>query len=312
MAKQMAVSHTLAGALALALACTGAAATAHAFSSPDAYGAAAAVGGGGGRWFSGSPADGFGCSVCHSAAAGERHFPLYVAGLDGGSYELSSQREVILSWPEFAQRWVELRPDPMAAPVPDQPAPALGLVAEFVAESGQASGTILVSTASANPSELCERTRPNLQPRTAVKLYQVRPRVDPVLIKPDAMGVLRCDAQLLGQRCIIALSSCGAQQIRFTWVAPATLQGPIWFSAGFVATDALSGTFEHDSVEEVALALVPAGTPGALYRAKLQSACAVSAVASGPWPTAAVLVFMCWCSARLGRRRSVRRVRERS
>src|SRR4051812_24461602 len=155
--------------------------TARAYSSPDAYTEFPAAGGGGGRWFSGSPADGLGCSVCHSSAPGQRVFPLYVAGLPLSGYTLAGRQEVVLSWPEFAARWRELRPDPTAPRVEGQPSPAEGLVAEMVAESGGASGTIEISTSTAAPAQLCEQTRPNLQPRLGVSLYQVRPGVDPML-----------------------------------------------------------------------------------------------------------------------------------
>src|SRR4029077_7960968 len=111
-------------------------------------------------------------------------------------------------------------------------------------------------------------------PRLGVKLYQVRPGLDPLLIKPDSTGFMRCDARQLGQRCIIALTSCGAQEVRFTWTAPPTSEGPIWFSAGFVASEALSGTFEQDSVQEFSSPLLQAGTPGASYQETLRSACA--------------------------------------
>jgi len=272
----MSAPHTLARALIALAAWTIATGTARAFSSPDAYAEAPAAGGGGGRWFSGSPADGLGCSSCHSAAPGQRIFPFYVSGLPLAGYELAARQEIVLSWPEFAKRWTELRPNPMAAAVPGQQAPGVGLVAEMVAESGKASGTIEISTAAAEPGQLCEQTRPNLQPRLGVKLYQVRPGVEPLLIKPDSTGFMRCEARQLGQRCIIALTSCGAQEIRFTWTAPATSEGPIWFSGGFVATESLSGTFEQDSVHEISVPVVQAGTPGAMYEETLRSACSLA------------------------------------
>jgi hypothetical protein len=253
---------------------------ARAFSSPGAYIEPPSSGGGGGRWFTGSPADGFGCSVCHSAAPGERHFPFYVAGLPIDGYQLVGKREIVMSWPEFAQRWTELRPDPTAAAIPNAPSPAVGLVAELVAESGKGSGTIEINTGSAGPAELCETTRPNLQPRLGVKLYQVRPGVEPLLVRPDSTGVLRCESRQLGQRCVVALTSCGARQVRFTWTAPPTWEGPIWFSAGFVASEALSGTSEHDSVQEISVPMVQVGTASGKYEETLRSGCTLARVGS--------------------------------
>jgi hypothetical protein len=273
----MALPNRLICALLACLACAGVANGARAFSSPDAYTEAPPAGGGGGRWFSGSPADGFGCSVCHSGAPSQRVFPLYTAGLPLEGYALATRYEVVLSWPEFARRWTELRPDPMVPAAPGQPVPAEGMVAELVAESGKASGTIEVDTASPDPAQLCEKTRPNLQPRVGVKLYQVRPGVDPLLLRPDSNGLLRCESRHLGQRCLIALTSCGAQQVRFTWTAPPTWEGPVWFSAGFVATEALSGTSEMDSVQEISIPMVQAGTPSGAYQETLRNACALGA-----------------------------------
>ena len=244
-----------------------------AYSTPDAYAAAPATGGGGGRWFTGSPAEGLGCSVCHTADANQRHFPFYTAGLPLAGYSLATSREIVLSWPEFAARWRELRPAAKAMTNPDAPSPAVGLVAEFVAESGKGSGTIEIDAAGADPGELCEMSRPNLQPRLGVKLYKVRSGVAPLQVKPDSTGLLRCESRQLGQRCLVALSSCGATQLRVRWTSPPSWEGPIWFSAGFVATEALSGTFEGDSVQEISVPIVQAGTAGGKYQQKLQSGC---------------------------------------
>jgi len=302
----MAAPSRLLCAIAAFWACTSASSSAHAYSAPEAYAEPPSAGGGGGRWFTGSPAEGLGCSVCHSAAPGQREFPLYVAGLplDAG-YSLAGKQQIVLSWPEFAARWAELRPDPTLAPAPDAPSPSVGLVAEFVAESEKGSGTIEIDTAAAGAAELCEMTRPNLKPRLGVKLYQVRPRLQPLLLKPDPSGMLRCESRQLGQRCVLALSSCGAHQVRFTWTAPSTFEGPIWFSAGFVATEALGGTFEQDSVQEVSLPVVQAGTQASEYHSVLRPGCAlVEPAARSGMPIAAALTI----AALLGRR-AVRRTR---
>jgi len=281
---------------------------ARAYSTPDAYAAAPSAGGGGGRWFTGSPAEGLGCDVCHSAKPGQRHFPFYVAGLPLKGYALAATQEIVLSWPEFAARWRELRPDPMAPPPPPAAAPAVGLVAELVAESGKASGTIEIESKGAAPEQLCEQTRPNLQPRLGVKLFQVRAGLAPLEVKPDSTGLLRCESRQLGQRCVVALSSCGAHQVRLRWTPPPTWEGPIWFSAGFVATEALSGTFEGDSVQEISVPMVQADTAGGRYEQVLQSGCALSRVRRAP-PSLAfgagcgLVVFGLWLRRRRRRQR---------
>lgn len=275
--------HKLVCAVAVALALAGGLvpARARAYSTPDAYIERASQGGGGGRWFSGSPADGYGCSVCHSSAAGQRVFPLYVAGLPASGYALAGSQEIVLSWPEFAARWRELRPDPTVMDAPGAARPAVGAVLELVAESGRGSGTIEIDTLRATPGQLCETTRPNLQPRLGVKLYQVRAGIEPLLIKPDGNGLLRCESRRLGQRCVLALMSCGAHEVRFTWTAPATWEGAIWFSAGFVASETLSGTSDQDSVQEVSVPIIQATTPGGVYEQTLHRGCGVARAGGG-------------------------------
>lgn len=236
------------------------------------------MGGGGERWFTGSPADGYTCSVCHSPAEGQREYPLYVTGLPLEGYTLAEAREVVLSWPEFSQRWRELRPNPMMPAAPGDSAPAMSMIAELVAESGKASGTIEIRGGTATAAEQCEVTRPNLQPRLAARLFQVRAGIPAIQVKPDANGTLRCEARNLGQRCLIALNSCGAQQVRFIWTSPMTQEGPIWFSAGFVASEALSGTPEDDAVYELSVPMVQGAGASGRYQETLRGTCSAAPV----------------------------------
>jgi hypothetical protein len=292
--------------LAVLLACASVASGARAYSSPDAYAELPEKGGGGGRWFSGSPAEGYGCAVCHSTAEGQRSFPLYVTGLPLEGYTVAEAREVVISWPEFSQRWRELKPDPMAPLVPGQPVPAMGMTAEFVAESGKASGVIEIRGGTATPAEQCEVTRPNLQPRLGVKLYQVRPGVAPFAVKPDDNGTLRCEARHLGQRCIIALQSCGAEQTRFIWTPPPTQEGAIWFSAGFVTSEAVSRTPDDDGVYELSVPVVQADSGQSRHQDTLRGSCAVRAPGAAR-ASASLLASIALVFAALVRRSSRRR-----
>lgn len=281
-------------------------ASVRAYSSPDAYSEQPSAGGGGGHWFTGSPADGHGCSVCHSAEPGEREYPLYVAGLPLDGYELGTIQEVVLSWPEFEASWRALRPDATVAASPDQATPAVGLVAEFVAESGKGAGSIEIDAANAGPREQCELTRPNLKPRLGVKLYQVRAGLEPVQIKPDSTGMMRCEARQLGQRCIVALTSCGAHEVRVRWSTPDSWQGPIWFSAGLVATEVISGSFDHDSVDEITVPLLEATASEDKHQRVLRSGCTLVPGARAPRtrePWLATLACASWLLDRRRRRR---------
>lgn len=275
----MVVLHRLFAAVGLFLACMCAPNVGLAYSSPEAFAGPAYEGGGGGRWFTGSPAEGFSCSVCHLPGKAPRDFPIYAAGVPSVYSPLVPQ-QITLSWPEFAQRWTELRPTPGVPPAPGQPIPAIGLVTELVAESGKASGKIELAVNTADPAELCERKNPNETPRLGVRVYEVRPGVvEPKLIRPDDQGVVRCEAQLLGQRCILAVIGCGAKQLRFTWTPPATQEGAIWFAAGFVVSDGISQTPEFDSVRELAMPIQPAQRGGAAYEQVLRSGCALAPAA---------------------------------
>jgi hypothetical protein len=278
---------------------------ARAYSTPEAFIEPASQGGGGGRWFSGSPADGFGCSVCHSAGPGQRELPLYVTGLPLSGYTLGEQREIVLSWPELSARWRELKPDPMQPAVPGAPVPAMGMVAELVAESGKASGVIEIRGGTATPLEQCEITRPNLKPRLAAKMFQVRAGTAPFLVKPDASGTLRCEARHLGQRCIIALSSCGAQQLRFIWTAPSSQEGPIWFSGGLVASEQRSNTPETDAVYEVSVPMLQAGASDSRYQETVRGTCSIAAARERD--RASVMAWLLLAASALLVRRASRR-----
>ncbi|MCB9631915.1 MAG: DUF3570 domain-containing protein [Sandaracinus sp.] len=74
--------------------------SAHAFSSSSRFAApvsgleTGAWGGGGGRWFTGSPGDGFTCAVCH----GEREAPFEIAGIPD-TWEPGSEHLIEITWP---------------------------------------------------------------------------------------------------------------------------------------------------------------------------------------------------------------------
>lgn len=73
-------------------------ATAWAYSSPALYSAdPARTGGAGGRVFSGSPADGYTCAVCHTGAAPTMP---EVRGWSGGPYEPGATYQLEIAWPE--------------------------------------------------------------------------------------------------------------------------------------------------------------------------------------------------------------------
>jgi hypothetical protein len=82
-------------ALASLMALTWAPDQAAAFSDPLAYSDPTDLGGGAGRWFTGSPADGYGCDVCHEGGAGA---DLGVSGLPLDGYVPGQSYEITLQW----------------------------------------------------------------------------------------------------------------------------------------------------------------------------------------------------------------------
>jgi uncharacterized protein (TIGR03382 family) len=68
----------------------------HAFSDPEYFAQAVLAAGGGGRYFTGSPADGYTCKVCH---AGGPETKLDVVGLPLAGYKPGLRYEVVVNWP---------------------------------------------------------------------------------------------------------------------------------------------------------------------------------------------------------------------
>lgn len=228
---------------------------AHAYTEPRTYFESPDRGGGGGRWFTGSPAEGYGCSVCHSGRAPEE---LRVEGLPLDGYEPGEIYEVRLSWPKFAARAREIR-ETRAEPA------SAGLVAEFVAQTGQAAGTLTVAAAEdARNAELCVLPE-GVQ---AAQLYGMRPGA---AVTEEG---IHCEANGLGRRCIAAMLACGSEEMRLQWTAPAEPQGAIWFAAGFVATEHKSGDAERDGVTEILRVMRPASASGN-HEETLRAGCSV-------------------------------------
>jgi hypothetical protein len=243
-------------------------ATARAFSEPRSYYDDAAEGGGGGRWFTGSPAEGYACSACHTGGPSQ---PLYIEGLPTDGYVPGASYDLRIAWPEFAAR------AQIQAQTPGAPGASMGLVAEFVAETGLGAGTIEIATAmAAMPGERC--TFPP-DARGAL-LYLVRSG------EPVEERETRCEATELEERCLLAVSDCGAQELRFRWTAPDSWQRSIWFATGFVATETSSDTPEADAVTERAYALRPAASESERYESRLQGDCSATGrrLAQATWP----------------------------
>jgi hypothetical protein len=267
---------------------------AYAFADAKMFFAGPNEGGTAGRWFTGSPADGYTCDVCHEGAPA---WPLYVQGLPAKGYRPglpgAEPYEVRISWGEYRAHEVALiQANPMADPV-------MGLVAEFVAEDGTGAGTVVVPAfdlTSAN--EQCSRPMGG----NAVDLWTVDgPMATPTKIRQS------CNATGPNQRCIVDVKGCGAGEVRMQWLPPPDWKGAIWFNAAFVATDESSGSpADTDAVSSIAVALMPAASRSSSYVSQLEGDCTVRRGSSGR------LALACWLTCLLGMylRRSAPRVRK--
>jgi hypothetical protein len=234
---------------------------AHAFSSVTTYSDDAANGGGGGRWFTGSPAEGYDCSVCHTSHIAYS-FPLYQTGLPLNGYVPGVAYTVRLTWPEAADAEQKNKAAGLR--------PLTSLNAEFLAEDGEGSGITEVQPEFAMPNENCD-AQVGAASVYAASVFQTS--------GDSATSTNSCTASETGQRCLVTLQACGAQALRVRWTAPDQYHGPIWFSAGFVTTyDASSEPNDDDYVTALSIPMNTA-SQGPPYQNTLDGGCTISGAA---------------------------------
>lgn len=156
-------------------------------------------GGGGGRWFTGSPGDGYTCAVCHSGAQGP---PLVVEGLPIEGYIPGAMYEVTVDWPDTLLR--------------------AGVSAEITDERGAGAGTI----------HLPEGSTADVREECAAEFGQG-------ILATQRNEVPSVDPQL-PSRVVLNVAACGAQRMRFLWVAPSPPMGTLWLSGAIVASDGMA------------------------------------------------------------------------
>jgi len=156
-------------------------------------------GGGGGRWFTGSPADGYTCAVCHSGASGPT---LSVQGLPIDGYIPGAMYEVIVDWPDTLSR--------------------AGVSAEITDERGLGAGTI----------HLPEGATMDVREECAAEFGQG-------ILATQRNDVPVADPQL-PSRAVLNVAACGAQRMRFLWVAPNPPMGTLWLSGAIVDSDGMA------------------------------------------------------------------------
>lgn len=195
----------LAGALCLA--CLAAAPQpVCAYSSFADYVRPIAEGGGGGRLFTGTPADAYGCEVCHRGAQGAK---LNITGLPIDGYVPGQSYEITLQAPEAT--------------------PHAALIAEFTDTSGLPSGiTALAPYVTWQKDERCDNDFP------AADLCRASGANSGCCRDLDAT---RDACSFPGERSVLWLLDCGAKRARVVWTAPTAGAGDVWFSSSMVTSD---------------------------------------------------------------------------
>ena len=233
------------------------------------------LGAGGGRYFTGSPADGFDCSVCHTSPSGY-HPPLYQKGLPVEGYIPGKfYSEITLTWPEVTGLEASAAAQGLH--------PATALMIEFVSEDGGNAGTLEFQTAVLRKEGFCAPTVGATDaPSFAGTIYSAAKSKLPLAITPDMADADREKGacQTGGEderRCLLWVSPCGAKSIRFSWTAPPKLRGPVWFSAGLVHTfDATSKPNDNDFASLLSIPM-NAAPDGSTYESRLESGCSIVA-----------------------------------
>ena len=279
----------------LVVAAIGVSSRAFAFTNPSDYGTfpgpdPASRGFGAGRYFTGSPADGYSCEVCHSSTP-VYGFPLAHKGLPLDGYVPGEQYKIEITWPEATAAYVQAQAQGYN--------PVATLVAEFVAEDGGPAGTVAFPNRSeaapaASPNLYCE-TLATALPGTEAETFGMDIYVQDTGSLPTLLTIApttkaaqafqgECrvergkdaDGNEYERRCIVAMKPCGAQSVKFTWTAPDEWRGPIWFSAGFVTTyDRTTAPNDNDFVSTLSIPLNP-GYQGGEYVNVLESGCSVA------------------------------------
>jgi hypothetical protein len=180
------------------------------------------VGGGGGRFYTGSPADGYTCRICHAGGAVPK---VRVQGLPLDGYRPSTEYEVTVDW------W---------------DGEALSAAVEVTDSEGRPAGTLrLPAESTVESSERCHQSASEPVAGTLLAVPDPSHRSD-----LTALDACNGEAASDGCRQVLSVPACGAGRVRFAWRAPSWDVGPIWFS-GAVVNSNDDGNTTDDGVAEV-------------------------------------------------------------
>lgn len=182
--------------------------SARAYSSFADYARSVEEGGGGGKFFTGTPADGYTCDVCHTGGPPAK---LDVIGLPTEGYLPGQTYQIAFQWP---------------LPAPDA-IPHIALMVELTDDSGVPAGTpSLIPYAAWTEAEKCAQ---DAFPAADICRAGAEPgccrELDPT----------RDACSFPGERSMLWMLECGARAARFAWTAPVQ-PVDVWFSASVVSS----------------------------------------------------------------------------
>jgi hypothetical protein len=248
------------GILATGLACAGFvllnANAAWAFSAVESFGYKAARAGGGGRYFTGSPADGYTCRVCHSGGAEPT---LGVLGLPLAGYVPNTRYEIIVDWSHTAGN--------------------LAAVVEITDTKGRRAGSIhLPPVSETDDPEFCPAVNEG-DPSPASSVVGVPPEGRATEYCGDATAAPPAEC-----RQVVSVTACGAARLRFLWNAPGADVGPVWIAGSTVLSDGQSDV-GGDGVSDFSRVIGSPSVP-AVLASKTRSGCSALATPAACqwWP----------------------------
>jgi hypothetical protein len=195
---------------------------AHAYSDFKQFAYPSNGGGGGGRFYTGSPADGYTCRICHEGGPAPE---VRVHGLPLDGYKPGVEYEITVDW------W---------------DGDALSTAIELTDSEGRPAGSVrLPPESSVETPERCKQAKAEVIAGTLVSVPPPKHRSE---LKYFDMCTQRDRPEDCRQ--VISVPACGSGRVRFAWKAPGFDLGPIWFS-GAVVNSNDDGNTTGDGVAEI-------------------------------------------------------------
>lgn len=228
----------------------------HAYSDFRKFAYPSSAGGGGGRFYTGSPADGYTCRICHEGGDAPE---VRVQGLPLDGYKPGAEYEITVDW------W---------------DGDTLSTAVELTDAEGRPAGSMrLPPENSVETPERCKQDESELIAATTVTVPPPKHRSELAYFDECVQGSHPDDC-----RQVISVPACGSGRLRFAWRAPSWDVGPVWFSGAVVKSNDDSNT-TGDGVADIGTLLASPSDANAAVRT--YAGCAVQPGAASspltPW-----------------------------